>query len=322
MRVEVEGLHVSYPSRRGWTRQRIPALRDVSLTVAEGETLAIVGESGSGKSTLGKAILRLVPVDAGRIRVGGRDIATLSDRALRPLRLAMQMVFQDPYLSLNPRKTVAQILGAALGQAGTDDPAGRTAALLQAVGLPAAMATRRPRSFSGGQRQRIGIARALATRPRLIIADEPVSALDVSVRAQVINLLADLTAREGLTLVFISHDLGVVRHIADRVAVMYFGQIVETAPNAAFYAAPAHHYSAALLSAVPAPDPALARAALQTTLPGEIPSPLRPPAGCAFHSRCPRAAPRCATEPPALRPLAPGREVACHFPLTEPRDIP
>jgi oligopeptide/dipeptide ABC transporter ATP-binding protein len=315
--ISADSLHVAYPAREGWRSVLRPALRGVSLDVHEGETLAVVGESGSGKSTLGKALLRLVPTTAGHVLFEGTDITRVADRDLSPFRLAAQMIFQDPYLSLNPRKTVRAILGDALRRAGPAGPE-RVGELLASVGLDPAMADRYPRAFSGGQRQRIGIARALATSPRLIIADEPVSALDVSVRAQVVNLLAEVKRRDRLTLVFISHDLGVVRHVADRIAVMYFGGIVEVADNCTFYAAPAHPYSAALLAAAPAPEPALARAALSATLSGEIPNPARPPSGCPFHTRCPRAQDLCRVDPPLLRDAGQGRIAACHFPLPVP----
>jgi peptide/nickel transport system ATP-binding protein len=315
--IAAEDLHVAYPAQVGLRRVLRPALRGVSLAVREGETLAVVGESGSGKSTLGKALLRLVPTTGGRVLFEGRDIGGLPERQLRDVRLAAQMIFQDPYLSLNPRKTIRAALTDALRRAGPAGPE-QVGELLAQVGLDPAMADRYPRAFSGGQRQRIGIARALATRPRLVIADEPVSALDVSVRAQVVNLLAEIKQRDRLTLVFISHDLGVVRHMADRIAVMYFGSVVEVADNHAFYAAPAHPYSAALLAAAPAPEPALARAALAATLPGEIPSPSRPPSGCPFQTRCPRAQDVCRAEAPTLRDVGGGRVAACHFPLPMP----
>ncbi|NAZ37365.1 ABC transporter ATP-binding protein [Rubellimicrobium sp. CFH 75288] len=312
--LSVRDLRVAYPVREGWRRRMRPALQGIDLELRAGETLAIVGESGSGKSTLGRAMLRLVPAE-GAILWEGHDIARWPERRLGPFRRAAQMIFQDPYLSLNPRKTVGTILRDALRQAGGRGDREAVEALLSSVGLAAEAAVRYPRAFSGGQRQRVGIARALAVRPRLLVADEPVSALDMSVRAQVVNLLADIRQREGLALAFISHDLGVVRHMADRVAVLYFGRLVEIAEAETFYAAPAHPYSAALLAAAPPPEPRLARRALSATLSGEVPSPARPPPGCAFASRCPRARDRCRAEIPPLRPLGPGRRAACHFPL-------
>jgi peptide/nickel transport system ATP-binding protein len=296
------------------------AVDSVSLRVHRGETLGLVGESGCGKSTLGRCLLRLQTLSEGAVRFQGQDISTLSLRALRPLRPRMQMVFQDPYGSLNPRRQVGDLIAEPLRvhrlPDGTRrrpaDIAARVADLVELVGLRRDQLARYPHEFSGGQRQRIGIARALALDPALIVADEPVSALDVSVQAQVVNLLMDLQERLGLTYVFIAHDLAVIRQIATRTAVMYLGAIVELAPTADLFAAPAHPYSAALLDAVPRLDSA---GQAPAPLRGEVPSPMTPPPGCRFHPRCPRAQPRCATERPTLQPLAPTRAVACFYPL-------
>ncbi len=295
-------------------RQVVHALDNVSLAVRRGETLALVGESGCGKSTLGRCLLRLYELTAGQVRFEDVDISTLSERALRPLRPRMQMVFQDPYASLNPRRRVGDLVAEPL-RVHTRWKAARVQArldeLMALVGLPAHFLQRYPHEFSGGQRQRIGIARALALEPSLVVADEPVSALDVSVQAQVVNLLMDLQARLGLTYVFIAHDLSVVRQIANRTAVMYLGTIVEIGETDTVFGAPAHWYTDALLSAVPS---VAAGRRQRVILAGEVPSPLDPPAGCRFHTRCPRAEARCAMEAPALRPVSTGQSVACHFP--------
>jgi len=272
-----------------------------------------VGESGSGKSTVGRTVLRLARPDSGRIRFGGEDITTLSRDALRPFRRRMQLVFQDPYASLNPKMNVEAIVGAPIDihEPGTP-PAERRRRVEEAlslVGLLPGHAARYPHEFSGGQRQRLGIARALITRPELLIADEPVSALDVSVQAQVVNLLLELKERLGLTILFISHDLAVVGHISDRIAVMYLGRLVEVAPTRALFATPRHPYTEALLSAVPIPDPTLRRERIVLT--GDVPSPLNPPSGCRFRTRCRYALPACAAEIPALREVAPGHLKAC-----------
>ena len=313
----VEDLAVHFPIRRGPLIERqigtVKAVDGVSFTIAAGETLALVGESGCGKSTTGRLILRLIEPTAGRVVFDGADVFTLDDAAVRRLRRSMQLVFQDPYASLNPRMTVGDMIDEPLLLHGLGDEAARktrVAELLGLVGLAARHAGRYPHEFSGGQRQRIGIARALAAGPKLIVADEPVSALDVSVRAQVINLMRDLQRRLGLSYLFISHDLAVVRHIADRVAVMYLGKIVELADAARLFDAPRHPYTRALLSAVPAPNPAAgrARAAARIKLEGDVPNPIDPPAGCRFHPRCPHARERCRSEAPAL-----DDGVACHF---------
>ncbi len=293
----------------------VRAVDGVSFTIARGETLALVGESGCGKSTLGRLLLRLIEPSAGRIMFEGQDITALPRPAMRALRQRMQMIFQDPYGSLSPRRTIAEIIaeplevfGLVRGRAAARD---RVAALLGQVGLPAAAMDRNPRQFSGGQRQRIGIARAIGLDPSFIVADEPVSALDVSIQAQIITLMQDLQESRGFSFLFIAHDLAVVRHIADRVAVMYLGRIVEIGPKAAIYAAPHHPYTQALLSAVPVPDPD--HAGTRIILAGDVPSPTAIPSGCAFRTRCPLAAPICAAERPALADAGHGQAAACHF---------
>jgi oligopeptide/dipeptide ABC transporter ATP-binding protein len=311
--LQIDGLRVEF-SRRG--KAKIRAVRDVDLEIYEGETLALVGESGCGKSTLGRAILRVIEPTAGRIHYLGLDITDLRGSTFREIRADLQMVFQDPFGSLNPRRRVADIVAEPLLRARGATRADARAAvddLLELVGLGREAGGRRPHEFSGGQRQRIGIARALAPSPRFIVADEPVSALDVSIQAQIVNLLADLTRDRGLTCLFISHDLGVVRHIADRVAVMYLGQIIEIADRDTFFAGPAHPYGEALLSSVPTLERARQRERI--VLEGDVPDPARPPAGCLFHTRCRYAVARCRTEAPALRELAPGHAVRCHLPL-------
>ncbi|MCU1527007.1 MAG: oligopeptide/dipeptide transporter, ATPase subunit [Frondihabitans sp.] len=313
--VATRGLSVTYGGR-------VTAVSEVDLEVREGETLALVGESGCGKSTLGRALLRLEESSVGSVEFAGIDISQLSRGQLRVARADMQMVFQDPMGSLNPRRRIGDIVAEPLRQTrgvAKKEALRRAAELLDRVGLGSATSDRRPHEFSGGQRQRIGIARALASRPRFIVADEPVSALDVSVQAQVINLLADLTREEHLTMLFISHDLGVVRHVAHRVAVMYLGQIVEIADRDAFFARPEHPYSEALLSAVPtlaAPEDGPARERI--VLEGELPDPASPPPGCRFSTRCPFATDLCRTVQPKLRQVADGRQVRCHFPSSTP----
>jgi len=309
--LSLRDVHVRYHTAAGAVR----AVNGVSLDLAIGETLGLVGESGCGKSTLGKAILRLVPLSAGEIEVEGADIAPLRGAALAALRRKVQMIFQDPYGSLNPRLTVARSIAQPLLIAGWKSAAvaRRVDTLLDWVGLPADAKQRYPHEFSGGQRQRIGIARALALSPRLIICDEPVSALDVSVRAQVINLLEDLKAEFGVSYLFISHDLSVVEHIADRVAVMYLGTIAEVGARDQIWRNPLHPYTKALLEAAPVANPRLARTRKRSVLQGELPSAIDLPAGCPFHSRCPIAQARCASDKPRLRPVGNGRLVACHF---------
>jgi oligopeptide/dipeptide ABC transporter ATP-binding protein len=292
----------------------IKAVDDVSFTLAERETLAVVGESGCGKSTLGRAVLRLVEPSAGSIRFDGRDVRAAIPRALRALRRAMQMVFQDPYASLNPRMTIGAILGEPLslhGLARGKAKAERVGELLRMVGLPPSYAARYPHEFSGGQRQRIGIARALAVSPRIIVADEPVSALDVSIQAQIINLLQDLQDQLGLAYIVVAHDLTVVRHMSDRVAVMYLGRIVEMAPTRELFARPRHPYTRALLAAIPLPDPS-PRERVQL-LQGDVPNPADPPPGCRLAPRCPFARERCHVDAPPLMSDKAGHAVACHF---------
>jgi oligopeptide/dipeptide ABC transporter ATP-binding protein len=318
--LEVDGLFKEFPIRSGLLQRetgRVRAVQNVSFVIGRGETLALVGESGCGKTTVARCILRAMPPTAGAIRFSPQpgtavDLAPLSRRALRPLRRDIQMIFQDPYASLNPRMMVGDIIAEPLLVNGV--PAAqrraRVSELLDLVGLPVAARTRFPHAFSGGQRQRIGIARALALDPALVVADEPVSALDVSVQAQIINLLLDLQDRLRLSMLFVAHDLGVVRHVSDRVAVMYVGRIVETAPTAALYTRPRHPYSEALLAAVPKPDPALRDSASAPI--GEIADPANPPSGCAFHPRCPYAKERCRLELPVLQEIAPAHWSACH----------
>lgn len=311
--LEVQNLQVSYPTGRG----RVYALSGVDLSLWPGETVGLVGESGCGKSTLGKAVMRLIASSGGRIKVNGDDITHLNRRALLPYRADIQMMFQDPQGSLNPRQRIGKSIGRPLEVAGWGKAAirQRVGELLELVGLPAAAASRYPHEFSGGQRQRIGIARALILEPKAIICDEPVSALDVSVRAQVINLMRDLQHRTGVAYLFISHDLSVVEYIADRLLVMYLGRIVESGPTRKIWANPAHPYTLALLSAAPVADPRAARA--QNLLTGEPPSPLSPPDGCPFHTRCSHAGERCRLERPQLRDCGERRRVACHFPIID-----
>jgi len=297
--------------------QRLQALNNVSLEIFKGEVLGLVGESGCGKSTLGRCLLRLYDVDSGTITFKGRDITRLNQRALRPLRADMQMVFQDPYASLNPRRRVGDLIAEPLrvhGRRSEQEVRERLLELMALVNLSPDFLKRYPHEFSGGQRQRIGIARAIALSPSLIVADEPVSALDVSVQAQIVNLFMDLQERLGLTYVFVAHDLSVVRQIATRTAVMYLGTLVELGETDEVLHRPAHPYTAALISAVPEATPD-GNAKPRTALKGEPPSPINPPAGCRFHPRCPLAQPRCREEAPPLTPLNGQRAVACHFPL-------
>ncbi|MDJ1009279.1 MAG: ATP-binding cassette domain-containing protein [Paracoccaceae bacterium] len=318
--LSLRGLTVRYPVRQGLSRREITALQPTDLDIHRGETLAIVGESGSGKTTLGRAMLRLVPVSGGSIVHDGKDLTALPPTALRALRPRFQMVFQDPYSSLNPSQRISTTLTSVLAHAGVPkaEHVERATALLADVGLDSDALTRFPRAFSGGQRQRIAIARALASDPDLIVADEPISALDVSIQAQVVNLLVELKAKRGLTLVFISHDLGMVSAIADRTAVMYFGEIVEIAKAGALATAPRHPYSAMLLASQPQPDVAAARATIRAAAghaAADLPSQLDPPTGCPFQSRCPHALPRCAQEVPHLALAPRGGMTACFNPL-------
>ncbi|MGE3067718.1 MAG: ABC transporter ATP-binding protein [Hyphomicrobiaceae bacterium] len=302
----------------------VRAVDGVSFDVATGETLAIVGESGCGKSTVGRLVLRLLEPTAGAVSFEGRSLSHLTPAALRAFRARAQLIFQDPYGSLNPRQTIGETIGEPLhihSDLTRADRRNRTAELLELVGLKAAMAPRYPHEFSGGQRQRIAIARALAANPKFIVCDEPVSALDVSVRSQVLNLLRDLQERFGLAYLFISHDLAAVKHVADRVAVMYLGRIVEEAPTAALFGAPRHPYTRALLSAIPMLEPG--RPPQRVLLQGDPPSPVNPPPGCHLHPRCPYAQELCASDPPPLERSDDGRAQACHFWKTiPPPDLP
>ncbi len=317
--LELRDLTKEFPIRSPFLRRRlgaVAAVNSVDLDVAAGETVALVGESGSGKSTLGRLIVRLIEPTRGEIRFRGENLLTLSGRELRRARRHFQVVFQDPYGSLNPRMRIGDALFEPLlvhGMAGREERAARVAAMLAEVGLPAEAAGRYPHEFSGGQRQRIGIARALAPQPDLLVADEPVSALDLSVRAQIVNLLANLQKSRGIAMLFIAHDLALVEQIADRIAVLYLGRIVEEGPAAALLGTPLHPYTASLLAAVPRVRPA-GEARRARPAPGEPPSPSAPPPGCPFHPRCPIARERCRGERPELLPAGAARRVACHFP--------
>ena len=322
--VSVRGLKKYFPIHAGWLKRHVgdvKAIDDVSLDIRTGETLGLVGESGSGKSTVARLMLRAYELSEGQIlfrRASGNvvDISALSDREMRPLRAEMQMIFQDPYSSLNPRMTLLELVGEPMvihGNSNRGEISDRVAELLKVVGLRPEFLNRYPHAFSGGQRQRIGIARALALNPSFIAADEAVSALDVSVAAQNINLLQDLQEQFGLTYLFITHDLGMVEHIADRVGVMYLGRMMEVAPTEQLFSKPLHPYTEALMAAVPQPDPRGNRTRKRVPLKGEIANAANPPSGCSFHPRCPYAQPRCSAEVPALREVAGGRQVRCHF---------
>jgi oligopeptide transport system ATP-binding protein len=320
--LEVTNLVKHFPVKSGLLFDhevaQVRAVDDVSLSVQEGETLGLVGESGCGKSTLCRTVMRLLAPTSGSVRFEGREIAGLSRKQMRPIRREMQMIFQDPFASLNPRKRVGQIVGDPLrlnDLASGSELKRQVQELLDRVGLSAEHFNRYPHEFSGGQRQRIGIARALALRPKLIVADEPVSALDVSIQAQIINLLEDLQDEFKLTYIFVAHDLGVVRHVSDRIAVMYLGKIVESAPAQQLYTRPVHPYTAALLSAVPIPDPKENRAREEQVLEGDVPSPINPPAACRFHTRCPKATEICSEVEPEMKGHGGGRIAACHHPL-------
>ncbi len=317
--VDVKDLYKYFPIHAGLMSRHVAdvkAVDGVSFSIYEGETLGLVGESGSGKTTIGRLLLRLLPVTGGEIDFEGQSVVRLKQNDLRVLRRKMQIIFQDPFASLNPRMTVGDIIaeplrihGLARGKA-VDE---RVQDLLKRVGLRPYHANRYPHEFSGGQRQRVGIARALAVDPKFIVCDEPVSALDVSIQAQVINLLEDLQQQFGLTYLFIAHDLSVVRHISTRVAVMYVGKIVETADRDELYMRPLHPYTQALLSAIPIPDPALEKRRKRIVLTGDIPSPVNPPSGCRFHTRCPVAFERCTTEEPPFKEYSSGHFAACHW---------
>jgi oligopeptide/dipeptide ABC transporter ATP-binding protein len=318
--LSVTDLQKHFPIRRGLIQRQVGAVQAVdglTFSVTRGETLSLVGESGCGKTTTGRLLTRLLEPTAGKIVFEGNDITHLSGTRMRPLRRDVQMIFQDPYSSLNPRHTVGTIVGAPFKLQNVQTPNGVKKAvqdLLELVGLNPEHYNRYPHEFSGGQRQRIGIARTLALKPKLIVADEPVSALDVSIQAQVINLLEDLQNELGLTYVMIAHDLSVVRHVSDRVAVMYLGKIMEIADRNALYERPMHPYTVALLSAVPIPDTARKGKRERIRLQGDVPSPINPPAGCRFHTRCWKAQEVCKVEEPPLAELAPGHLAACHFP--------
>ncbi len=327
--LEVRDLAVHFPlPRSGWfggRPEQVRAVDGVSFTMSRGETLGLVGESGCGKSTAGRAVLQLVRPTAGSVTFAGQPIHAwwvrrgarwVWDARLRDLRRRMQMIFQDPHASLNPRMTVEAIVGEPLGNFGLTtgrERQERVRQLLETVGLDPRLARRYPHEFSGGQRQRIGIARALALGPEFLVADEPISALDVSIQAQVLNLLVTLRAELGLTLLFVAHDLAAVRHVSDRIAVMYLGKIVELATADRIVAEPLHPYTQALISAVPVPDPRVEKSRRRVVLSGEVPSPIDPPAGCPFHTRCPLREDRCTRQTPPLRAVAAGHQVACHL---------
>ncbi|MDJ1137204.1 dipeptide ABC transporter ATP-binding protein [Streptomyces iconiensis] len=328
--LRVSGLKKHFPVTKGLFKRQVGAVLAVDgldFDVRSGETLGIVGESGCGKSTMGRLITRLLEPTAGKIEFEGKDITHLGVGGMRPLRRDVQMIFQDPYSSLNPRHTVGSIVSAPFKLQGVQPEGGvkkEVQRLLEVVGLSPEHYNRYPHEFSGGQRQRIGIARALALNPKLVVADEPVSALDVSIQAQVVNLLDDLQQELGLTYVIIAHDLSVIRHVSDRIAVMYLGKIVELTDRQSLYGTPMHPYTQALLSAVPVPDPRrkAAQGRERILLKGDVPSPMNPPSGCRFHTRCWKATEVCRTTEPPLVPLATGHEVACHHPENAPDQQP
>jgi len=318
--LEVRNLKVHFPIRRGLLQRQVGSVKAVdgiSFDVKASSTLGLVGESGCGKSTTGRAILRLVEPTAGRVKLSGQDLSKLSSAELRRRRRDMQMIFQDPFASLNPRMTVFDIVGEPLRAHGLvkskSDTLDRVALLMEQVGLAPAYMRRFPHEFSGGQRQRIGIARAIALEPKLVVADEPVSALDVSIQAQILNLMVELQRDIGMAYLFVAHDLAVVRHICDEVAVMYLGRIVERAGTDELFANPTHPYTKALLSAIPVPDPKMERKRRHLVLQGEVPSPITPPSGCHFHPRCPMVMDECRTSTPALEERSDGHLVACHL---------
>jgi oligopeptide/dipeptide ABC transporter ATP-binding protein len=319
--IDIEHLKVFFPIKQGFLVDRevarVHAVNDVTLSINEGETVGLVGESGCGKTTMSRAIMRLIDATDGHLRFHGEDITTAGRKQLEPLRREMQMVFQDPFASLNPRKRVVQIIGQPLQLHGTprDKVERRVRELLKLVGLAPEHINRYPHEFSGGQRQRIGVARALALEPRLIVLDEPVSALDVSVQAQIINLLDDLQDEFRLTYMFVAHDLSVVRHVSDRIAVMYLGKLMELSPSEELYTKPIHPYTFALLSAIPIPDPEENRSRERIVVSGEPPNPIDPPSGCVFHPRCPRATDICREIEPPLARYPNGHLAACHHPL-------
>ncbi|MGI2328215.1 ABC transporter ATP-binding protein [Planococcus sp. YIM B11945] len=319
--LEVKNLKKYYPVKNGFFSRAsswVKAVDDVSFTVMEGETLGIVGESGCGKSTLARNIIRLQDPTEGQVLYEGKDITRYNESKLRKVRRDMQIIFQDPYASLNPKHKIGEIIGESLraqGEGNAKERRERVEWLLEKVGLESRHMSRYAHEFSGGQRQRIGIARALALNPKLVVCDEPISALDVSVQSQVINLLQDLQDEFGLTYLFIAHDLSVVRHISDRVAVMYLGKIVELGRTDEVYHNPAHPYTQALLSAIPIPEPVEQRKRERIILQGDVPSPINPPSGCRFHTRCPLATEKCKSEEPKFEEKQEGRWVACHYPL-------